>query len=663
MSAFDQARWLRTPIRRNLAGSHGAGCPVRGQSVLRFRTLALSTVALLAACQAPQPVAERTSAEDPFNQVHSAVLEDGKVVTSSSEALPDDAITRVRFERDKPEPPAPRGRDKISPRLANWLIERDPEEREVIVINLAETLTIPRFPEPEIDEPRDSAGNQRLLEEAQSMVGELQERRLGSNARLVEELGRQYQARVIERFWLVNALTVEMPLGAVARLAQRPDVLYIEPDDTGAEPPQNTNNNDDVQDGRARIVSDPYFNLGQTSGWIGLLDTGMRFTHNLFNSPSHIDFRRDCVNGGADCNSGGSLNPNDDCWDHGTSSAAIISGNNRAGVAFRGVTAITLDSFKVYPTSFGSDGLCNGNLSVTAAVRGFERAVAVLDRVIVAEMQASGSDTGAISNAADNAFDAGAMVIAANGNNGPAAATVNEPAIAHKVIGVGAFDVETLTQYDGQSRGAAPDNRFKPDIQAPTNTETASNGCGWKQNCTTGGSDTGFRVYGGTSGATPYAAGAAALLRNWLRGTSFSLDPGQGYAQLILSGQQPYPFNNTTGAGPLRLPTDGTAWWGKVSVANGATIEIPLSISGGSPNTLDGALWWPETAAQQHNDIDLALVDPGGTTRESSISIPSVFERARVDGAVASGTWKLRIRGYSVPAGPQTVYWSAHVRR
>ncbi len=254
------------------------------------------------------------------------------------------------------------------------------------------------------------------------------------------------------------------------------------------------------------------------------------------------------------------------------------------------------------------------------------------------------------------------MIIAANGNNGSAASTVNEPAIAHKVIGVGNFDVQTLNQVASQSRGPAPDNRIKPDIQAPTNTETASNGCGWRQNCATGGSDTAINSFGGTSGATPYAAGAAALLRNWLRGTSFSIDPGQVYAQLILSGQQPYPFDNTSGAGPLRLPTDGWAWWGKVTITNGATIDIPIGISGTSPNTLDAALWWPETASQSHNDVDLSLVDPGGATRDWSVSIPSVFERARVSGAVTAGTWKIRIRGYSVPTGSQTVYWSAHVR-
>jgi serine protease AprX len=293
-------------------------------------------------------------------------------------------------------------------------------------------------------------------------------------------------------------------------------------------------------------------------------------------------------------------------------------------------------------------------------VRGFQAAVAALDRVIVAEMQGKGDDLSLVSRAADSAFDAGAVIIAANGNNGPKAGTVNTPANGHRVIGVGNFDVQTENQITGQSRGPAPDGRFKPDIQAPTNTETASNA-----------SDSALKRFGGTSGATPYAAGAAALLRNWLRGSSISIDPGQVYAQIILSGQQTYPFNNTSGAGPIRLPTDGWAWWGKVSVANGMTIDIPLNISGPNTNTLDGALWWPEWALQfpfvgrieVHNDIDLHLVDPAGAIRASSISIPSVFERARVSGSVVPGTWKLRIRGYNVPGGLQTVYWAAaHIR-
>jgi hypothetical protein len=307
------------------------------------------------------------------------------------------------------------------------------------------------------------------------------------------------------------------------------------------------------------------------------------------------------------------------------------------------VTAITLDSFKVYPNS------CGG-LNTTAVLKAFEKAVAVLDRVIVAEMQGSGSHTSAISLAADAAFDAGAVVIAANGNNGPGASTVNTPANAHKAIGVGAVDVETGAQQGYQSRGPTSDGRYKPDIQTPTNAETASNA-----------SNTALQTFGGTSGATPFAAGAAALLRNWLRGASFSIDPGQVYAHMILSGQDPYPFNNQVGAGELSLPLHGYQWWGKTTITNGAVVDIPLGISGSYPNTFDGALWWPETATQSHNDVDLQLIDPYGVVRASSISIPSVFERARVAGYVVPGTWKLRIRGYSV-SGSQTVYWAAHIR-
>jgi serine protease AprX len=269
--------------------------------------------------------------------------------------------------------------------------------------------------------------------------------------------------------------------------------------------------------------------------------------------------------------------------------------------------------------------------------------------VIVAEMQGEGDHDSAIAQAADAAFDAGAVVIAANGNNGPNDGTVNCPANARRAIGVGSFDVQSDKQIVGQSRGPAADGRFKPDIQAPTNTETASNA-----------SDTARQVFGGTSGATPYAGGAAALLRNWLRGTSSSIDPGLVYAFLVLCGQKPYPFDNISGAGPLRLPADGTVWWGKVSVANQATINIPLAIGSGTANTLDAAIWWPESGV--HNDIDLLLVDPSGNVRAASTSTNSVFERCRVLGAVATGTWRVRIRGTGVPAGPQTVYWAAHVR-
>jgi subtilisin family serine protease len=478
---------------------------------------------------------------------------------------------------------------------------------------------------------------------------------------LERELQARHGARVLERFWLVKALLVEVPLGEVIDLSQRADVTYIEPELTRDVPPNNGNPDDDVEDGRLRIVSDPYFNLGLRSGWVGLLDTGLRFTHDQFTAPSHIDFRLDCVNGGPTCGvSGTTFNPNDDCWNHGTSSGAILTANWNQGTVYRGVTDIVVDSFKVYPTSFDSGGTCTGQLITSAVLHACQMAVAVLDRVIVAEIEGSGSHVSVISIAADNAFDAGTVVIAANGNQGPNPGTVNAPASAHKVIGVGAFNVRSRVQFTTQSRGPTLDLRVKPDVQAPSMTETASNI-----------SDTSLQVFGGTSGAAPYVAGAAALLRNWLRKWSGVTDPGQVYAQLILSGGKPYPFDNTKGAGPVELPTSGVAWWTKIVVHNGETVDIPIMIRPAwtEANTFDGAIWWPETAqqfsfltAEQHSDIDLSLIDPLGNLGDESVDLYSVFERARIVGPVNTGTWKLRIRGNAVPGDGQTVYVAAHVR-
>lgn len=497
-----------------------------------------------------------------------------------------------------------------------------------------------------MDEPRDSATNKKAQDRAKELIQGLRAQRGPGHQKLAQELAAAHGAQVRYSFWLTNAMLVDLPLGAVNALANRPDVLYIEPHQTMDKPPQNANTNDDVDDGRARMVSDPYFNRNLTGGYIGLLDTGVRFTHTQFTNPDHIDYQYDCVNGGADCKDTAlaGFNATDDFWNHGTSSAGIITGNATQGNQYRGVTAITLDSLKVYT---------NAGLSTTAAVRGFERAVEIADRVIVAEMQGSGNSTSAISAAADAAFDAGAVIIAANGNSGPNASTVNAPANAHKVIGVGNFDVQTLGEIASQSRGPTEDGRIKPDIQAPTNTETASNV-----------SNTALKGFGGTSGATPYAGGAAALLRNFMRGTSFTIDPGHVYARLILSGQQPFPFNNTSGAGRLRLPTEGLTWWGKTFVSrafsSATTVDIPINATSGI-KTLDAAAWWPESASENHAGIYLYLIDPSGTIRATSNNVSSVFQRVRVSSLtfLSTGIWKIRIRAGSGLFLNKPVYWSA----
>lgn len=568
---------------------------------------------------------------DPSGVVHSAVLNDAKIEKYSATRLSREDFSTVPREYKKPDPGKTQPPGKIHPGLEKLMANADPNQVETIVINFRDNVTIPRFPLP----PGDGKNRDEQLKQAEKLVASIKRQRAQSYDKLAEQLNGRYGIETVDTFWLINAVVAKAPLGSIKELVSRDDVLYVELENDGSKPPA-----DSVAEARSQLHTDPYFNLGQTGGYIGLLDTGMRFTHTLFNSPSNIDFRFDCTDG--TCNN--TPDPTDDCWNHGTSTAAIVTGNNNLGNDYRGVTGITLDSFKVYPAS------CGG-LNSTASVKAFEKAVAVLDRVIVAEMQGGGNATSSISTAADAAFDAGAVIIAANGNNGPNASTVNAPANAHKVLGIGGYMVDTLAQYNNQSRGPAGDGRVKPDVQAPTWSRTAGNA-----------SDTATRVFTGTSGATPYGAGAAALTRNWMRGINFSIDPGHVYSRMILAGQDPYPFNNTAGAGKIVLGTGGHAWWGKVTVGNHVTVEIPINVSSGK-GKIEGALWWPEKASDSHSDIDLKLVDPNGTVRDSSISVNSVFERARFTASnLQPGTWKVRIYGWSVPRGNQSVYWSARTR-
>jgi hypothetical protein len=589
---------------------------------------------------------------DDLNQIVAVTLQNGKPASVTTQPIPQSAFKDDFVPPQKPpaEPLPPP--EKIQPRLKEMLDQRGPLGKERIIINFRDSLEMPRFPDLEPDEPRNSPTNQERLLRSAQLVETLKARRAEEHRRIMADIGPPFRAEFLESFWLINALLVRMPLDAVRGLAHRPDVVYIQLQLGGEEPPiGDGNTSNDVLDGRARISSDAYFNQNLTGGFIGLLDTGVRFTHVQLSNPSHISFRRDCVNGMADyCTTGTNLDPTDTV-NHGTSSAAIITANTNQGNDYRGVTAITLDSFKVYYL----DAEGKGRLDTAAAVRAFEAATTVGDRVIGAEMQADelGSDYGATSNAANRAFDAGAAVIAANGNYGPNPGSVSAPARARKAIGVGAVDVVTLALYSDQSRGPAADGRTKPDIQAPTNTETASNA-----------SDTALKVFGGTSGATPYATGAAALFRAFLVNSGDTAAPGQVYAHMILSGQNPNAENdNDNGAGLIVMPTGGSSLFrGSVSISNGQTINIPLAISG-TLSRIDGALWWPDPTlnyTQTHNDIDLYLVSPTGV-EYPSVSGPSVFERARATGSV-SGTWTLRIHGYQVPAGPQIVYWAAHAR-
>ena len=211
------------------------------------------------------------------------------------------------------------------------------------------------------------------------------------------------------------------------------------------------------------------------------------------------------------------------------------------------------------------------------------------------------------------------MVVAANGNDA-ASKLVRSPALAHCAIGVGAYELTSLSTTGAQCLGPTKDDRIKPDVQGPTGTISATN---------TGVEAT--AAFGETSGATPYVAGAAALVWSRLDHAHGVTEPGHVYAQLILSGNAVSPFaDKAVGAGALTLATDGVLDHCKIELGDqefeDITVEVPVLTS-----RLDAAIWWPEKATDGdvHNTIALSLIDPLQNEEADGGSGAGVFDAAR----------------------------------
>lgn len=534
-------------------------------------------------------------------------------------------------------------------------------EIDTVMVTFDERIRLSRFPEPEgsrskILQPAD------YLAASESAVQVVSAARQSQFDRFARELARDPDGRVLERFWLAPVLRIRVRRVELARLAKLPGVAYIQRDRVRARLPAKAGSVSYAIEGRQWIASDPYFDLGLEACRVGLLDTGILASHELFRgTPPTIGEKRDCVGGDAQCQGPRS---GDIGGGHGTASAAILAARAPGHPESRGVSGSIVDCFRVYEHCGCGDSTMVV-LDIGAAERGMATA-ARLDRVIVAEMQNYAPAAAGIGIAADNAYRTGAVVIAANGNNGGPKSnpgTIGIPASSRLAIGAGAFEVKNGNQAGQQSWGTFPDGRVKPEVTAPTSCWTASNE-----------SDSAMGNLSETSGSTPFVAGAAVLLRSWLAWAAGSaVDPGQVYAQLILSASNNGPFDNATseGAGKLHLPSQGWGSFGKIQIDNRAyECEIPIRVRDPRLARLVAAAWWPEELithkgrpVDSHNNIDLEIVDPGGTSRASSLSVGGVFERTTVDSSLTPGTWHLRIRGVTLRHPPQTVYWSvAQVR-
>jgi subtilisin family serine protease len=225
---------------------------------------------------------------------------------------------------------------------------------------------------------------------------------------------------------------------------------------------------------------------------VAIIDTGIDYRHPDLGG---------CIGSGCRVLAGHDIiNDDDDPLDdhgHGTHVAGIAAANG----VLRGVAPdASLLAFKVLDAT--------GSGFESGVIAGLERAMdpdgdpLTDDQADVINMSlgSAGAPDAPLSEATDNAVDAGAIVVVAAGNSGPGFETIGSPGNAERAITVAAsFNGEQIVAFSSRGPIAGADY-LKPDLAAP--------GVSINSTALAGG----YQVLSGTSMAAPHVAGAAALL-------------------------------------------------------------------------------------------------------------------------------------------------------
>jgi serine protease AprX len=337
---------------------------------------------------------------------------------------------------------------------------------------------------------------------------------------------------------------------------------------------------------------------------------------------------------------------------HGTHVAGIIAGTGEGNASYKGVApGAALVGIKVLDSQ-GSGTMSNVDAGIEWAIQNKD---VYGIRVINLSLGTSGSSDGkdSTSVAVNNAFAAGIIPVVAAGNSGPARKTIGSPGAAADALTVGAFaDVGergfNVTSFS--SRGPTADNRTKPDIMAPGYNITAP-----KANSTNG-----YITYSGTSMATPFTAGVAALMldanyaltpsdvRTMMFNTAEDwgpagkdIDYGYGRLQAYEAIKQAGSY---TGTGPS-VPTHGSV----VSTldATGASKTYTMNITSTSTPAAVTLIMrdWTSSWFSSSPDFDLYVYNPSGTLVGSSEGT-SRQELVTFTPTV-TGTYTIKVYSYS----------------
>ncbi len=233
--------------------------------------------------------------------------------------------------------------------------------------------------------------------------------------------------------------------------------------------------------------------LGSTAVKIGVIDSGLRKTHEDFAGSGRVLQGYDFHNSDSD--------PNDDCG-HGTHVAGTIGATINNGKGIAGMAQATLIPIK---------GLGNSWLGCSGSTAGLANSLqyASDQGAHISSNSWGGGSSTTLTNAITYAYNGGVTQIAAAGNDGPCTNCVGEPwkGSASKVI-----IVASTTSSDTQSSFSSEGNEI--DVSAPGSSIYSS----YNSN------DASYATLSGTSMAAPHVSGVAALLK--------TLETGWGYADI-----------------------------------------------------------------------------------------------------------------------------------
>ena len=176
--------------------------------------------------------------------------------------------------------------------------------------------------------------------------------------------------------------------------------------------------------------------------------------------------------------------------------------------------------------------------------------------------------------------------------------------------------------------------------------------------------DTNYTLMKGTSMATPLAAGAAALVRQFYEDKK-SHSPSAALVKGTL-------INGATDITPGTPRPDNDAGWGRVDLeyslfppaprtimfsdvtnglAEGETDTVAISVTNSSEELRVTLVWSDAPGATLQNDLDLELTAPSMTTTSRSDSVNNI-EGIDVPSPEV-GTWVVEVSAPTVPSGPQ----------